>query len=138
MTQAEDDGELPRCVTDRGLVLTLRGAVFINGRAELDTATPVLERLVTVLSGYPDSDITIEGHTDTLGSEGYNYSLSQRRADSVKLYLIARGVIIPRITALGRGGTRPLAANSTAAGRRQNSRVEVIVHAALARAEAAR
>lgn len=137
LSQSED-GEMPRRVTERGLVLTLRGALFVNGRAELDPTVPVLERLVTMLSGYPDSDITIEGHTDTLGSEGYNYSLSQRRADSVKLYLIGRGVIIPRITALGKGGSRPLAANSTAAGRRQNSRIEVIVHAALARADAAR
>jgi outer membrane protein OmpA-like peptidoglycan-associated protein len=137
-TSETEDGELPRCVTDRGLVLTLRGALFVSGRAELDPNTAVLARLVTVLRGFPDSDVTIEGHTDALGSEGYNYSLSQRRADSLKRYLSAAGLIIPRIMALGKGGTRPVATNATAAGRRQNSRIEVIVHAALARAEVAR
>ncbi len=135
---SDEDAEIPRCTTERGIVLTLGGALFVNGRAELRPTSPVLERLVAVLRGYPDSDITIEGHTDTLGSEGYNYNLSQRRADSIKTYLIAQGVVIPRITALGRGGTRPVDANSTAAGRQRNSRVEVIVHAALSRADAAR
>jgi outer membrane protein OmpA-like peptidoglycan-associated protein len=134
---SDEDAEIARCITDRGIVLTLGAALFVNGRAELRPTSTVLERLVTALRGYPDSDITIEGHTDTLGSEGYNYNLSQRRADSIKAYLIAHGVIIPRITALGKGGTRPVAANSTAAGRQRNSRVEVIVHAALSRADAA-
>jgi outer membrane protein OmpA-like peptidoglycan-associated protein len=133
----EADADIPRRVTERGIVLTLRGALFVNGRAELHPTATVLERLVAVLRSHPDSDITIEGHTDTLGSDGYNYNLSQRRADSVKAYLIEHGVIIPRITALGKGGTRPVAANSSAAGRKRNSRVEVIVHAALARADAA-
>jgi len=138
LSSSEEDGELPRCVTARGLVLTLRGALFVSGRAEIDPKMDVLARLVTVLRGFPDSDVAIEGHTDALGSEGYNYSLSQRRADSLKRYLAAQGLIIPRITATGKGGTRPVATNATAAGRRKNSRIEVIVNAALARAEAAR
>ncbi len=100
-------------MTERGLVPTLRGALFISGRAELDPTIDVLARLVSVLRGFPDSDITIEGHTDSLGSEGYNYNLSQRRADSLKRYLLAAGLIIPRIMALGRGGTRPVATNAT-------------------------
>jgi outer membrane protein OmpA-like peptidoglycan-associated protein len=135
LSAAGEASELPRCITERGIVLTLGGALFVNGRAELHATSTVLERLVAVLAGYPDSDITIEGHTDTLGSEGYNYNLSQRRADCIKAYLIEHGVVIPRITALGKGGRRPVAANSTAAGRQRNSRVEVIVHAALSRAD---
>jgi outer membrane protein OmpA-like peptidoglycan-associated protein len=138
LNSSEEDSELPRRVTERGLVLTLRGALFISGRAEIDPTIDVLARLVIVLRGFPDSDITIEGHTDALGSEGYNYSLSQRRADSLKRHLAAEGLIIPRITALGKGGTYPVATNATAVGRRQNSRIEVIVHAALARADAVR
>ena len=138
MNSPEEDGELPRCITERGLVLTLRGALFISGRAELDPTLEVLTRLVTVLRGFPDSDITIEGHSDSLGSEGYSYSLTQRRADSLKRYLLAAGLIIPRIIALGRGGTRPVATNATATGRKKNSRLEVIVHAADGRAEIGR
>jgi outer membrane protein OmpA-like peptidoglycan-associated protein len=133
----DEDAEIPRCITERGIVLTLGGTLFVNGRAELLPTSTVLEKLVALLRGYPDGDITIEGHTDSLGSEGYNYNLSQCRADSVKTYLIAQGVVIPRIIALGKGGTRPVAANSTAAGRKRNSRVEVIVHAALSRPDAA-
>jgi OmpA-OmpF porin, OOP family len=121
---------MPRCLTDRGLLLTLRGALFINGRAELDPQSGLLERLLTILSGYPDIALTIEAHTDSLGSDGYNYNLSQRRADSVKLFLLAKGLRIPCITALGKGGSRPLAGNHTAAGRHTNSRIEVIVHTA--------
>jgi OmpA-OmpF porin, OOP family len=129
---AAKDAELPRCVTARGLTLTLRGALFINGRAEINPDNSLFERLLTVLSGYPDSQVSIEAHTDSLGSEGYNYNLSQRRADSVKLFLAGRGVELLRITALGKGGYRPLASDHTAAGRQANSRIEVIVHTAAA------
>jgi OOP family OmpA-OmpF porin len=126
------EAELPRCVTERGLMLTLRGALFLNGRAELNPDNSLFGRLLTVLSGYPDSRVSVEAHTDSLGSEGYNYNLSQRRADSVKLFLEEGGVALLRVTALGRGGSRPLASDHTAAGRHQNSRVEVIVHTAAA------
>jgi len=124
-----ENAELQRSVTERGLMLTLRGALFLNGRAEINPNNSMLERLLTVLGGYPHSHVSIEAHTDSLGSEGYNYNLSQRRADSVKLFLMARGTELLGITALGRGGSRPLAGNHTAAGRRQNSRIEVILHA---------
>lgn len=131
---ASKDMELPRCVTERGLMVTLRGALFLHGRAEINPDNSLFERLLTVLVGYPESEISVEAHTDSLGSEGYNYNLSQRRADSVKLFLGAHGVELRRITALGRGGSRPLASNHTAAGREQNSRIEVIMHTALAKA----
>lgn len=124
-----EDAEIGRCVVDKGLMLTLRGALFLNGRAEVNPDSSLLERLLVVLSGYPDNNVSIEAHTDSLGSDGYNYNLSQRRADSMKLYLGAHGIELLRITALGKGASRPLAGNHTAAGRQQNSRVEIIVHA---------
>jgi outer membrane protein OmpA-like peptidoglycan-associated protein len=134
MMSPAKDMELPRCMTERGLTLTLRGALFLNGRAEINADNSLFERLLTVLRGYPDSKVSVEAHTDSLGSEGYNYNLSQRRADSVKLFLGTRGVELLRITALGRGGSRPLASDHTAAGRQQNSRIEVIVHTGTATA----
>jgi outer membrane protein OmpA-like peptidoglycan-associated protein len=111
-------------------MLTLRGSIFCKGRADLEAEDDVLERLLIVLSGYPESDITIEGHTDSLGAEGFNYNLSQRRADSVKVYLIAHGIVTQRLTAVGKGDSRPLAGNHNPAGRRRNSRIEIIVHSA--------
>ena len=126
------ESELPRCVTERGLLLTLRGALFLNGRAEINPDNFLFGRLLTALSGYPNGKVSIEAHTDSLGSEGYNYNLSQRRADSVKLFLMAHGVELLRITALGKGARHPLASDHTAAGRLQNSRIEVFVQTAAA------
>ena len=131
MSSTEDAG-ITRCVTDQGLMLTLRGALFLYGRAEINPDSPLLQRVLAVLRGYPDCNISIEAHTDSLGSASYNYDLTQRCADSVKLYLAAHGIALPRITALGKGASRPVASNHSAAGRQQNSRLEIIVHIATA------
>ena len=121
--------QMPVRETDRGVMLTIDGVVFLNGRAELKPApaTGSLDRVVAYLGGHSDGDVMIEGHTDNLGSEGYNHGLSQRRADSVMTYLIAHGVPAPRLIAVGKGGSSPVAGNNTAAGRLQNARIEVII-----------
>jgi outer membrane protein OmpA-like peptidoglycan-associated protein len=111
--------------------MTLEGVNFVNGRAELKPAMSSLDRLVAFLAAHADRNVIIEGHTDSLGSEGYNHGLSQRRADTVKSYLIEHGVAAPRLTALGKGGSSPVAGNHTAAGRQRNARVEVIVQETL-------
>jgi outer membrane protein OmpA-like peptidoglycan-associated protein len=110
-------------------MMTLEGEMFANGRAELKgpAQSSSLERLVKFLNLHSNGDVMIEGHTDSLGSEGYNHGLSQRRADAVKSYLIAHGISSRRLTALGKGGSSPVAGNNTAAGRLRNARVEVIV-----------
>jgi len=120
---------LPETVTERGLMMTLEGEVFANGRADLKGAAQVssLERVVKFLNLHSTGDVMIEGHTDSLGSEGYNHGLSQRRADAVKSYLIEHGIAPRRLPALGKGGSMPVAGNNTAAGRQRNARVEVIV-----------
>ena len=119
--------EMSAKLTERGLMMTLEGVNFINGRAELKPAMGSLDKLVAFLGQHADRNVMIEGHTDSLGSDGYNHGLSQRRADCVKSYLIAHGVAAPRLTALGKGGSDPVAGNHTSAGRLRNARVEVIV-----------
>jgi outer membrane protein OmpA-like peptidoglycan-associated protein len=83
--------------------------------------------LVTLLKEQPKRLIRIEGHTDNSGEKSYNLDLSQRRADAVQDFLMENGIGAERITARGYGEEQAIATNDTAAGRRENRRVEVIV-----------
>jgi outer membrane protein OmpA-like peptidoglycan-associated protein len=114
--------------TERGIVLTLGDVLFASGSDQLKPgAVGHLDRLVAFMGTYVDRLATIEGHTDSLGEEGYNQSLSQRRADAVKTYLAGRGVAPTRLTSIGKGETYPIAGNESAGGRQQNRRVEVVI-----------
>lgn len=114
--------------TDRGLVLTLGDVLFTSGRADLKAgATSNLDRLVTFLNQNPGRNVVIEGHTDSVGADDYNQALSQRRADSVKSFLVQQGVSGARLSASGMGEHRPVAENESASGRQQNRRVEIII-----------
>ena len=114
--------------TDRGLVLTLGDTLFATGKSELKSgATVNLDRLTTFMNEYPKRTAAIEGYTDSMGSDEMNQSLSQRRADAVKGYLVGRGVSSDRLSASGRGENSPVADNESAAGRQQNRRVEVVI-----------
>lgn len=86
-----------------------------------------LRTLASHLDQYPNSIITVEGHTDNTGSAAYNQDLSQRRAQSVVNTLIANGVSPSRLVAVGKGENEPVADNLTEEGRHQNRRVEVII-----------
>lgn len=115
-------------VTDRGLVLTLGDVLFESGSAELQSgANRNLDKLVTFLNEYPDRQVQVEGHTDSVGSAEFNQALSQRRAESVRSYLIQQGVASRRISATGIGMGQPVASNDSATGRQQNRRVEIII-----------
>lgn len=115
-------------VTERGLVLTLHDVLFEIGRADLKMGTTGnLNKLVTFLNNHPDRNVAIEGYTDNVGTEDFNQSLSQRRADSVRSYLIRQGISSTRLTASGMGESDPVAGNESATGRQQNRRVEVII-----------
>jgi outer membrane protein OmpA-like peptidoglycan-associated protein len=125
--QKQIDG-LQAKVTDRGLVLTLGDVLFASGNANLNSAgDPHLGRLAVFLNKYMDRTALIEGHTDSIGGEDYNLGLSQRRADAVKSFLVNQGVDSGRLSASGKGKGSPVADNSTATGRQQNRRVEVII-----------
>jgi outer membrane protein OmpA-like peptidoglycan-associated protein len=119
--------ELQAKVTDRGLVLTLGDVLFASGTANLNTSDNHLAKLAGFLNKYPERTTTIEGHTDSIGSEAYNQALSQRRADAVKAYLVAQGIDGTRLTSIGKGEGSPVGDNGSNTGRQQNRRVEVII-----------
>ena len=88
---------------------------------------PSLDKLADVMIKYDRTDITIIGHTDSIGSHAYNQGLSEDRALSVKDYLLRRGVSSSRMSIVGRGETEPRDTNSTEAGRQLNRRVELLI-----------
>ena len=115
-------------VTDRGLVLTLGDVLFATAKADLSSgANGTLNKLVAFLNKYPDRTVDIQGYTDSVGSEDYNLGLSQRRADSVRSYLVGQGIGSGRLVTSGKGMSSPVAGNDTSSGRQQNRRVEVII-----------
>jgi len=120
--------DLQAKVTDRGLVLTLGDVLFATGTAQLNTGgSSHLTKLAGFLNRYQDRSARIEGYTDSVGTDEYNQGLSQRRADSVKAYLVNQGIGTSRLTASGMGKSSPVGDNSSATGRQQNRRVEVII-----------
>lgn len=88
-----------------------------------------LDKLVTVLNTYPDTDIEVQGHTDDKGSVSYNQSLSQRRASSVAAYLKSKGIANNRVNIKGFGKSMPKYDNGTEDGRTKNRRVEFLISA---------
>jgi outer membrane protein OmpA-like peptidoglycan-associated protein len=88
-----------------------------------------LDKLVKVLNTYPDTDIEVQGHTDSKGSESYNMNLSVQRASEVSNYLRVNGIVTSRISIKGFGETVPKYSNDTDSGRSQNRRVEFLITA---------
>jgi outer membrane protein OmpA-like peptidoglycan-associated protein len=88
-----------------------------------------LDKLVLVLNSYADTDIELQGHTDSRGSESYNQALSERRAGAVSGYLASKNIDASRLTVKGFGETLPKYDNETADGRTQNRRVEFLITA---------
>ena len=88
-----------------------------------------LDKLVVVLNSYPDTNIEIQGHTDSKGSESYNQTLSEQRAGTVSGYLSGKGIASNRLTIKGFGETVPKYSNDTADGQTQNRRVEFLIAA---------
>lgn len=86
-----------------------------------------IDRVGAVLVRYPETTILIEGHTDSTGSEEYNLKLSERRAAEVQKLLVARGVAAGRVQTIGMGESKPLADNTTEAGRQLNRRVRILI-----------
>jgi outer membrane protein OmpA-like peptidoglycan-associated protein len=114
----------------RGMVITLSGGVLFasNESTLLPAAVIKLNEVAEALiKGNPDSNITVEGHTDSQGARQYNMELAQKRANAVRDQLVSRGVAQDRIKAVGVGPDRPVANNGSPEGRANNRRVEIIV-----------
>jgi len=111
------------------LTLSMPGNVtFAFDSAKLNPQfDPVLDKLAQTLTEYNQTVIQIAGHTDSIGTKAYNMNLSTQRADSVKAYLVGRGVPAARLVAIGAGPDYPIASNDTEQGRAQNRRVEITI-----------
>ncbi len=99
----------------------------LNSNALSEQAYEKLDRVVDYISNHPDSQIIIEGYTDSYGDYAYNKNLSKYRADMIKSYFAGLGIASSQIQAIGRGPENPIASNTTLAGRKKNRRVEVRV-----------
>ena len=114
----------------RGLVITLSGSVvFASNKATLlpEAQSRLNQVAETLMSTNKNRKLMVEGHTDSQGSAAFNMELSQRRAESVRSYLISRGYPAELIEARGIGKVRPIADNASPEGRANNRRVEIIV-----------
>jgi outer membrane protein OmpA-like peptidoglycan-associated protein len=112
-------------VTDTGTWL-YEDIQFDSGSAKIKTASySVLDEIATLLTSTPGLKVEIQGHTDSTGSREMNVKLSKSRAESVKAYLLQKGVSPDQISAEGYGPIRPIASNNSAAGRAKNRRVEL-------------
>ena len=112
----------------RGLIVNMSDVLFDSGKYTLKPDTKVsLAKVSGILAAYPGLKLQVEGYTDSVGGDDYNQKLSENRAGSVKDFLVSQGVSINNISAAGYGKTKPIADNSTAAGRAQNRRVQLVV-----------
>ena len=107
--------------------MVLEGVTFASGKADITPETAeILKKALNTMKAYPDMEVEIRGYTDNVGSRNLNMSLSQRRADSVRNWLIDGGIDPTRIIAKGFGPDNPIAPNNTPDGRKQNRRIEFV------------
>jgi len=107
---------------------TLEGAMFDFDKATLrPTAVAKLDRSIQIMNEHPTIRVSIEGHTDSVGSDSYNQGLSERRAQAVLDYLVGNGIAASRLSATGYGESRPITDNNSEESRARNRRVELIV-----------
>jgi outer membrane protein OmpA-like peptidoglycan-associated protein len=103
-----------------------RTILFNSGKSSIKAeSNQVLIEIVKILNEYPNAKFSIEGHTDSAGSDTLNQRLSDSRANAVKKFLIDNGIDQFRLTSVGYGETKPIASNATSSGRAENRRVEI-------------
>jgi outer membrane protein OmpA-like peptidoglycan-associated protein len=112
----------------RGLIVSMPDVLFAFNKYTLKPeARERLARISGIVLAYPDLHLQLEGYTDSIGSDQYNQELSEKRAATVRDYLVSSGVSINNVGAAGFGKADPVADNSTAAGRKLNRRVDMVV-----------
>jgi outer membrane protein OmpA-like peptidoglycan-associated protein len=121
-----DANGCPQLFEETKTTLVLEGVNFETAKADLSPeAREVLDRVATSLAAYPEIRVEVAGHTDSKGSRTYNVRLSQKRAESVRDYLVGKGIAADRMVAKGYGPDKPIATNDTEEGRAQNRRTEL-------------
>jgi outer membrane protein OmpA-like peptidoglycan-associated protein len=119
---------LPTTDTPQGLKVNMADVLFAFGKYDLKpTAREALAKLAGIVLGHPGLKLAVDGYTDSVGSDAFNQTLSEKRAEGVQAYLVAQGIDAGSVTATGFGKANPVATNDTAAGRQQNRRVEIII-----------
>ncbi len=114
--------------TARGLIVNMSDVLFDTGKYTLKPNTQIsLAKVSGILQSYPGLKLQVEGYTDSVGSDELNQKLSENRADAVRNFLVGQGVQPDNISATGYGKAKPVADNSTSAGRTQNRRVQLVV-----------
>ena len=114
--------------TPRGLVVRMSDVLFATARFELTTdAKLALAKMAGVLQAYPGLKLQVDGYTDSTGRDEFNQTLSDKRAEAVRTFLVQQGVSPDVISAEGFGAANPIASNDTTQGRKQNRRVDMIV-----------
>lgn len=120
--------DLQAQMTDRGIVMTLGDVLFDVGKANLKSGgVRVVSQLAGYLNANPQRKVSVEGHTDSTGSDDFNQQLSEHRAESVKATLVGAGIASDRVLTQGFGETYPVAGNDSASGRQLNRRVEIVL-----------
>lgn len=114
--------------TARGLIVNMSDVLFDTAKFSLrPLAREKLAKVAGIVAGHPGLRLEVEGHTDSVGGESYNQTLSERRAEAVRDYLTNQGMQPGSVTMKGFGKTQPVASNDTARGRQENRRVEIVI-----------
>ena len=128
----EEAGKVPEATarkTNRGVVISMGGALFAKGSSQIrNDAKARLKAVAETLKKYPDYKIVIEGHTDSIGSDEANLKISRERAYNFLMHMTDNeGIPLERLSSVGYGESRPIATNINEEGRKQNRRVDIVI-----------